>query len=225
MSYSVQKVNKSAVGAIIAALIGGPWLEIVADLWKLGKKLWRGLADEGMYEVLEHDVVLELKDTKGKRALVRKRQKVRYLQNNIIAYQDQAWGDGRILINYHCTPGFEADRYESGHKTQILISLREVKEKEEEDEFNIEWEHLNGFLKSVEEWGSEISHRTKTLKLQVIFPKHRPPKQVFIVEHLRRRTTPVDPDSIRELPKGKWAAVWEIEKPRLHEQYGFKWNW
>lgn len=225
MSYSTQRENKSAAGTIIAALLGGPWLEITADLWKLGKKLWRGLADEGMYEVLEHDVVLELKDSKGKRALVRKLQKVRYRQNNIIAYQDQAWGDGRILVNYRCTPGFEADRYESGHKTQILISLREVKEKGEEDEFNIEWEHLNGFLKSVEEWGSEISHRTKALKLQVIFPKQRPPQQVFIVEHLRRRTTPLSQENIRKLPGGKWAATWEVTKPRLHEQYGFKWEW
>lgn len=87
MSFLMQKENKSAVGAIIAALLGEPWLGIAADLWKPAKKLWRGLADEGMYEVLEHDVVLELKDTKGKRALVRKRQKVRYLQNNIIAYR------------------------------------------------------------------------------------------------------------------------------------------
>ena len=90
MSYSAHRENKSTAGAIIAALLGGPWLEITADLWQLGKKLWRGLADEGMYEVLEHDVVLELKDSKGKRAFVRKRQKVRYRQNNIIAYQDQA---------------------------------------------------------------------------------------------------------------------------------------
>lgn len=225
MSHLENKESRPNVSSVIAVLLGGSWLEMTADLWKIGKKLWRGLADEGMYEVLEHEVTLELKDTKGKRALVRKRQKVRYLQNNIIAYQDQAWGDGRILVNYHCTPGVEADRYKAGRKTQILISLREVKEKGEEDEFNIEWEHLNGFLKSVEEWGSEVSHRTKSLQLQVIFPKRRPPKQISIVEHLRRRTTPLSQENIRKLPRGKWAATWMIEKPRLHEQYGFKWEW
>lgn len=219
------KQNQTMTSSLLAALLGGPWLELVADLWKVGRKLWRGLADEGMYEVLEHEVVLELKDTKGKRALVCKRQKVRYLQNNIIAYQDQAWGDGQILVNYRCTPGVEADRYRAGRKTQILISLREVKEKGEEDEFNLEWEHLNGFTKPVEEWGSEVSHRTKSLQLQVIFPKRRPPKQISIVEHLRQRTTPLRQENIRKLPRGKWAATWEIEKPRLHEQYGFKWEW
>lgn len=90
MSLLENKENKPNLGSVIAVLFGGPWLEMVADFWKIGKKLWRGLADEGMYEVLEHYVVLELKDTQGKRALVRKRQKVRYLQNNIIAYQASA---------------------------------------------------------------------------------------------------------------------------------------
>jgi len=30
---------------------------------------------------------------------------VRYLQDNVIAYRDQAWGDGEILVDYRCTPG------------------------------------------------------------------------------------------------------------------------
>ena len=45
-----------------------------------------------------------------------KRQRVRYLQNNIIAYQDQAWGDGEMLVNYRCSPGVPVDRYKLGHK-------------------------------------------------------------------------------------------------------------
>jgi hypothetical protein len=178
-----------------------------------------------MYEVLEHEVTLELMDAKGKRALVRKRQKVRYLQNNIIAYQDQAWGDGQILVNYRCSPGIEADRYESGRKTNILISLREVKERGEVDEFNIQWEQQNGYLRSVEEWGSEISHRTKWLKLQVIFPKMRPPQKVSLSEYLTRRTQPLPSEQIRKLPNGRWVVIWETDRPRLHEQYGFKWEW
>jgi len=53
-----------------------------------------------MYEVLEYESTLELKDRGGKRATFKKREKVRYLQDNVIAYQDQAWGDGEILVNY-----------------------------------------------------------------------------------------------------------------------------
>ena len=138
MSQKNLKVTETAVTRWVAILFGLPWLEIVAELWRFSRKLWRGLAHEGMYEVLEHEVTLELVDRKGKQALIRKRQKVRYLQNNIIAYQDQAWGDGQILVNYQCSPGIEADRYKAGHKTHILISLREVKERGEIDEFHIQ---------------------------------------------------------------------------------------
>lgn len=70
-----------------------------------------------MYEVLGHETTLELKDRAGKRATFEKEKRVRYLQDNIIAYHDQAWGDGEILLNYRCTPGTPMDRYRLGHKT------------------------------------------------------------------------------------------------------------
>lgn len=225
MLDSAQKENKSAVGIIIAALLGGPWLEITADLWKFGKKLWRGLADEGMYEVLEHEGTLELKDLKGKLALVRKRQKVRYRQNNILAYQDSAWGDGEIFVNYRCSPGKEADRYKVSQKTQILISLRDVKKKGDEDEFNIEWEHHNGFIREVEQWGSVASHRTKYLKLNVIFPKSRPPLQVSLVMDQPNQTIALDKEAVKKLPDGRWIVSWEKINPRLYRQYSLKWEW
>ncbi len=99
----------------------------------------------GLYEVLEYETTLELLDKEGEHAIFHKRQQVRYLQNNIIAYQDQAWGDGQILRNYRCSPGQSVDRYKLGHKTLILISLREIKQRGDIDEFNIQWEMRNGF--------------------------------------------------------------------------------
>ena len=61
-------------------------------------KLW--FAAKGIYEVLDYETILEIKDRYGRKAKVTKNQKVKYLQDNIIAYQDQAWGDGEILKNY-----------------------------------------------------------------------------------------------------------------------------
>jgi hypothetical protein len=225
MTKEYRPEKHALIGKVFAALLGSPWLEVLAEGWKLGRKLWRGLADEGMYKVLEHEATLELLDTKGKRALVHKRQKVQYLHNNIIAYQDQAWGDGEFLVNYQCSPGVEADRYRVGHKTYVLISLREVKEKGEKDEFNILWEFRGSFMRDVEVWGTEVSHRTKQLKLQVIFPKQRFPYQVSLVEQLRQRTNRLEQEAIRQLPDGRYSTTWEIDKPRLHEQYIFKWKW
>ena len=197
----------------------------MAEGWKLGRKLWRGLADEGMYEVLDYQVRLEIKDKHGKRVIHQKRERVRYMQNNIIAYQDQAWGDGNFLVNYRCTPGEGVDRYQVGYKTHILISLRETKQKGDEDEFMIEREIHNGYLKTSEYVEIEISHRTKRLEMQVIFPTARPPHNPVLVERLRQRRQPLSQEHVRQLPDDRWLLWWKMTKPRLHEHYLLRWEW
>ena len=90
MSHESNKNQKSLLEHLILSALGWPWVEYLAAGWKLAHKLWRGLADEGMYEVLAYETTLELKDKRGVNAQFSKRQKVKYLQNSIIAYQDQA---------------------------------------------------------------------------------------------------------------------------------------
>ena len=150
-----------------------PWIEILAEIWKLLRQLWQGLADEGIYEVLEYESTLELLDKKGRSAKFQKRERVRYQQNNIIAYQDHAWGDGEILIDYRCTPGVVVDRYRPGQKTFLLISLRGAKRRGDIDEFHIEWELRDSFVRNEELWETEIRHRTKQIRIRIIFPNTR----------------------------------------------------
>jgi hypothetical protein len=208
-----------------ALLLDLPWLEIAAGLVKIARRLWQGLADEGIYEVLEHEATLELKDRGGKRAEVRKRQRVRYRQNHIIAYQDQAWGDGEILLDYRCSPGREVDRWRPGNKTYLLISLREAKNRGDEEEFRMEWGVRDGYLRPSELWETEVSHRTKQLKLQAIFPRSRPPQRVWIEEHLRRRKHLLGAEALGRMADGRWLVSWEKKKPRLNERYQLHWQW
>jgi hypothetical protein len=202
-----------------------PTITTLAELWKVVRKLWQGLSEEGLYEILDYETTLELLDKQGESAQVRKRQKVRYLQNNVIAYQDQAWGDGQILLNYRCTPGFLADRYNLGHKTYLLISLRDVKRRGDLDEFNIEWEMRNSFQHTSESWETEVTYRMKRLKVEVIFPKSRPPLRVSLVEGQTRRSYLISDAAQRQLPDGRWIVSWETDKPRLYERYIIKWDW
>ena len=201
------------------------FIEVVYDLWKVGHKAIRGFAVEGMYEVLEYESTLELKDSKGKQALFRKREKVRYLQDNIIAYQDQAWGDGEILLNYRCTPGTPVDIYQPGRKTYVLVSLREVKNQGDIDEFNIEWGLANSFMRSKEIWETEVRHRTRQLKIRVIFPKERPPLRVSLVEGTRPRIFSLDERDKTRLADGRWLISLVNENPKLHEIYTIRWEW
>jgi len=201
------------------------FIEVFYDLWKVGRKAIRGIAVEGMYEVLEYESTLELMDCKGKQAIFRKREKVRYLQDNIIAYQDQAWGDGEILLNYRCLPGTPVDLYQPGRKTYILVSLREVKNQGDIDEFNIEWGIADGFVREDEIWETEVRHRTRQLKIRVIFPKERPPLRVSLVEGTRPRIFSLDERDKTRLADGRWLISLVNENPKLHEIYTIRWEW
>jgi hypothetical protein len=142
-----------------------------------------------------------------------------------LAYQDQAWGDGEILLDYQCSPGTVVDQYRPGRKTYLLISLREVKERGDVDEFHISWNMQNCFLRRQEQWETEVRHRTKRLEIKVIFPETRPPIRVWLQEYMRRRTRPLPHDTLQQLPDERWVVSWRVEKPRLYEEYILKWAW
>ena len=219
-------INDSRSGIRLASVVTGlPWVEILADAWKLGRKVLRGLANEGIYEMLDYESTLVLHDTKGKRAKLHKRMKVRYLQDNIIAFQDYAWGEGKFLINYKSSPGIKVDQYKLGYKTYILLSLREVKNRGDIDEHNIEWDIHNGFLKKDGFWETSVTSRMKRLRVKVIFPKTRPPLSVSLIESNSRRAYVLGNEHIKKLPDGRWKLSWEKQKPMLFEHYLLKWEW
>lgn len=185
----------------------------------------RRLTQSGMYEVTDYEAKLELADATGKLATVKKRQQVRYLQDNIIAYQDQAWGDGQIALNYQTSVGTAVDRYRLDETTIILISLRGTRRRGDEDEFRIMWNAKNGYTKTIEPFGIEISHPTQVLTLRVIFPKDRPPQSAEIIEVRRRRTGRLDIGRRKRLADGRWQLSWQTRQPRLFERYLLQWEW
>jgi hypothetical protein len=159
---------------LIAVLLRQSWLDALGDVGKVVRKMVQTWSYRSMYEVLEYEATLELEDPEGKRATFRKREKVRYRQDNVIAYQDQAWGDGEIPVNYRCSPGTAVDRYRSGYRTHVLISRREVRNKGDVDEFNVLWCIRQGFLQRTEQWETRVTHRTRHLKINVILASPDP---------------------------------------------------
>jgi hypothetical protein len=106
---------------VLLSLFGSDPIDTLGALWRLGRRIMASKTHEGMYEVLEYASRLELQDTKGKRAVFYKRQRVRFLQDNIIAFQDKAWGDGEIFADYKCSPGVAVDRYREGHRVEQAL--------------------------------------------------------------------------------------------------------
>ncbi|MBC8503508.1 MAG: hypothetical protein H8D34_01525 [Chloroflexi bacterium] len=210
---------------LVSNLSSLSWLEIVLDLWKIGRKALQGLANQGIYETIDYESTLEIKSNKGTRASFEKWKKIRYLQDGIITYQDHAWGDGEILLNYRTNRGKPVDHYRAGYKTYVLLSLREVKNKGDIDEFNIQWDIRKGFLTDDGYWSTDINQRTKHVKVNIIFPKSRPPLRLMIEESNRKRTRMLGNEAKKRLPDGRWRVTWETSKPRLYEVYVIRWIW
>ena len=175
--------------------------------------------------MFDYDSTLEILDDKGKRARFSKRKTVKYLQDNNVAYQDCAWGDGKILLNYQCNPGKAVDKYRSGYKTIILLSLHEIKNRGDLDDFQIKWDIKNGFQKTEEFWETNISQKTKRFCVSVIFPKNRRPLRIRVEESNSRKNHILDKENFSILHDGRMKVTWEKKNPRLYENYIVKWKW
>lgn len=224
MEEASQNHNPGVLGAFGLAT-GLPWLDAIAGLWKIGRRLMRGLSSEGIYEVLDYECKLELDDTAGRYATIQKRERIRYLQDHITTYQDQAWGHGKIFLDYRCSPGIPVDEYQLGHKTYKLISLRQSKNRGDIDEFNIQWRMHDGFLKAVGFWGTAVNHRTKKLTVKVLFPKRRPPLSASAFETNLQRSRILGPENLRKQPDGRTMIIWTTSTPLLYEDYIIRWDW
>lgn len=213
------------IKATIQCVSGFSFSELFPKLWELIKWLQRIIPPRGIYEVLEYESILELKDSKGEFATFQKREKVRYLQDNVIAYQDQAWGDGEILIHYKATPGMAVDFYRPGQTTYILIALQNGRNFGDRDEFNIQWEMKNCFLRGREQWQTAVDHRTRRLRLNIIFPVSRPPQRVMVIEKSTNKATLTTDEDLIQGTDDRWLFRWDINEVRQHEVYILQWDW
>jgi hypothetical protein len=225
MSTAQPRETLQRLTQTIVKLIGGNPTVVVDLIFDVLQHIPVVKSLPGMYEVLDYEAQVELLDSKGQKAVYTKRQHVRFLQDNIIAYRDTAWGDGDIFADYQCSPGVEVDRYREGHRYNILISLRETKQRDDEATLYIRRKIKNGFRGHVESFQTEIDHRTKQMELSVIFPKKRLPSEVALIEQNTSRTTILDSKQRHILSDGRHKYFWKTQSARLYEAYILRWKW
>jgi hypothetical protein len=201
------------------------WATFGLDLYHKVSALLKHESHEGLYELLEYDAVLELLDRKGRTAIFKKRLRVKFIQDDVITFQDHAWGDGDILAEYGCSPGIDVDRYPEGDRWNVLISLRETKSRGEVEDFYIQRKIHHGFPRKEEWWQIEMQYQTRHLKFAVKFPPGRHCSRAVLIERKRNRSTLLGPQHFVDLPDGQRILTWENAKPRRFETYTIKWQW
>jgi hypothetical protein len=200
------------------------WEALFSLMFKLAPFLKR--RQSGLFEILDYDSTLELCDEQGKTAIIHRWQKIRFLQNHVVAFQDFVWGgDGEQMANYKIAPGSVAKIYTEGKRWNVLSALDEVSSKGDVAAFYIERTIRNGFLQDTEWRETEIWKPTKRIRLAIVFPRDRQCKRAVLLERSADRSTALGTEHFRELPDGRQMLVWEKKRPRQAEVYTLKWEW
>lgn len=77
-------VTRPQIGTLIRRVLAAfslDWIPLVINGIRSLQKLFGQDTRDGLYEMLEHDAVLELADLQGETAILKKRQKVKLLQD------------------------------------------------------------------------------------------------------------------------------------------------
>ena len=200
-------------------------LRSILEILEIAEQVRDRLGYHGMFEVLSYDATLEIKDATGDEATLTRRETIRFLQDNVVALHDHAWGNGELFAEYHCRPGVPVDFYEDGSKHNVLISLRETKNRGDVMDLWIQ-RVVRGGLATPPWWlETEIEHWTRNLKLSIIFPKERLCRHATITRRIAERTAPLGDQHFAFLRDGRQQVTWQAKHPKLHDVHTIKWDW
>ena len=200
-------------------------IPILSDMYQWGKSSIQKLRKPGMYEVLDYKSTLEIMDPRGMVGKFQKSERVRFLQDNVIAIQDQVWGFNKNIFDYKCSPGEPVDFYESGHKTFVVISLREIRSKNDEVDLNMQWYLKGDPIGKLGSWETYINQYTRKITLNIIFPSERPPIRIWVNEGNKKRIIELGKKALSQLPDKQWQLTWDKKNPVMHETYTLAWEW
>jgi hypothetical protein len=224
----IQKEIPSGLGSLLNKLLSASswsWISSLGQNIQRVQQLLKGDSPTGLYEVLDYNAMLDLVDPQGEIAFFKKWQKVRFLQDHVVAFQDHSWGDGNVLADYRCSPGRLVDRYLDGNRWNLLISLRETKSAGDIENLYMQTKLRHSFTKNDEWWQVEMYSETQWLKLSILFPRGRHCQRAVLFEKTKNQTIPLDPKQFANLPDGRQLLKWETQKPRRFETYTLKWTW
>lgn len=229
MGYAIVSTTAKSWGkALLQLITSNDPPPIVTRLWSAWQKAiaaWHKTQYYGMYEVLDYESTLEIVDRRGDSAVLRRREVIRFLQDNVVAIHDHAWGDGQIFADYQCQPGTPVDFYKDGSKFNVLISLRETKNRGDVLEFWVDRGIKQGLLQEMEWLETEIDHWTRKMRLNVIFPKERPCRRATLSRRSTGKASVLSDRHFALLPDGRQKLTYETKDPKLHDCYSIRWMW
>lgn len=202
-------------------------LELEERAWKrlasvVGRLLVRGEANPS-YENLHLGIELELCDSAGTRAVLRRRQRVRFLTEEAGVVRDVIWGEGKALAGYHVEGAEQLSVRQEGSRKVVLLGLPANPAKGECVTLKTERVIVGGFKPDEGYLEAVVERPTRRIRLAVLFPLGRPPKALRVEAYPPE--LPARPLAVRMTGSGRAHATWTLNEPKRLVTYRVRWSW
>jgi hypothetical protein len=175
------------------------------------------------YENISLTIRLSICDRRGRRAILERTQRVRFLAEEAGVLRDVVWGDGDALSSYRVYGAQVLAVKREGSKQIVLLGLTHRPARGEVVTVRSERTIVGGMTRREEYLETEVERDTGSLGLAVTFPVGRPPTAAFAESS--PPLAPALPALVRLRPDGcAWISM-RITKPLPLASYRLRWTW
>jgi len=175
------------------------------------------------YETLWLDLVLDLQDARGSRAVLTRTQRVRFLAPDGAVLRELLWGSGEQLLHYSIRGARRLRVRREGSKRAILLDPDQRPARG--DELTITSRRtIRGAFREREEYCESFLERpTGRLSFTVLFPRRRPPRAACLVSATTEQV--LRTLHCRYGPDGRAVLRCRLHKPATGVTYSLRWSW
>ena len=205
------------IAAALQALV-----PLLTRLARVASKATSSFGTRVSYENLLLDLTLDLRDATGGRAYVQRRQRVLFKTNEAGVIRNLVWGEGTQVKKLASQGGRRVATAREGSREVLLLALARPGQLGKSSEITTDETLSNAFRESQEYFEASVERPTHSLRLRIVFPKARPPKDVYLDAGwlLGRKSVPV-----RIAHDGRARVTQTLVNPALDRVYGLRWSW
>lgn len=175
------------------------------------------------YETLWLELVLDLQDERGERAVLQRRQRIRFLVDGGALVRELVWGEGEQLVRYHARGAHRLGVRPEGSRRAVLLDPELRPAAGDRLTLTSRRTIQGGFRGTSEYCEVYLERPTGRVELTVLFPTNRPPKAAQLVQGASgavvRRLV------IRYQANGRALLRCRLHKPEPETIYGVRWSW
>jgi hypothetical protein len=198
-------------------------LAAIQRLQRLTRRLgWRLPSGSGFsYENLSLSLCLDIKDARGSRAVVTRKQRVLFLAGDAGIVTNPVWGDGNQFARFEALGASRLGARAEGPKTALLLSLDRRPVKGTRATIVSRRLITDGFPGRQEYFDAAIERPTRSLSVRILFPKSRPPLEAHGIEPGFRSTSL----ALRANDAGRPTVAWRVRRADVGVTYSLRWSW